>query len=217
VIDIATAEAGRAPSRWVTGANGPHPRRRSMIRTKQPGCGRRETATIRSISVRSRLVILHVRKCPPMALTAKPVGCLRSRGALMPAPDATVRSNLRPDEPDQPHRRSATPPSEAFAEGPASAAYKRCSNPANIQAAECSDRSAHGGVFRAHRMRRAGRIRLGEEDMSPVAGGRDTCRPANPCVACSQEVAPMILVRPTAFHIHSSRGVEMRLHGLLST
>jgi hypothetical protein len=75
-----------------------------MIRTKQPGCGHREAATIRSISVRSRLVILHVQKCPPMALTAEPVGCLRSRGALLPAPDATVRSNLRPDEPDQPHR-----------------------------------------------------------------------------------------------------------------
>lgn len=63
--------------------------------------------------------------CPSMALTAPPVGCLRSRGALMRAPDAMARSNLRPDEPDQPHRLFGP-------DGPAPAGRNGCSNPAGI-------------------------------------------------------------------------------------
>ena len=46
---------------------------------------------------------------------------------------------------------------------------------------------------------------------------RAWCRAANPHVVCSQEVAPMIAARPTAFRTHTSQGSEMVLADLMST
>jgi hypothetical protein len=130
----AATGARRAASRRVKGASGCHPRGRPMIRTKQPRRGRRAAATIRSISGLSRLVILGGdSRCPEMSTDG-----LDGRAGWLPKiprrTDTSARCN-REVQPAPRRARSATPPFEAFADGPASAAHTRCSNPVDIQAA----------------------------------------------------------------------------------
>src|ERR1700745_49791 len=140
-----------------------------------------------------------------VALTGPPIGCLRSRGASMPAPDAT-RSTLRPDEPDQ---------QDGF-RGPQSMARRA----SVVQTPRPSTRwpsalmARRAGGFSTRRVWAAHTASASTMPNMPPVYSRGVAPAFPPTLAYSQEVAPRILAWPTGFENHD---LETMLSSPLST